>query len=250
MRSGSAFAPPRTMASAGSPLIRVRNVTKDYRALRPLRLKELEIGESQSVALLGFDGAMAEVLVSLITGAALPDTGEVLVEGSPTSSVTDSDTWMKLLERFGLLTDRTVLVEQLTTEQNLAIPHTLDLESASDVVRHRIRALAAEVGLSMAELSAPIAAISPLAKMRVRLGRALALDPRIVLAEHPNAALSADDTPVFAADFSRIISHRRVAALVFTADRAFAGSVSDQVLTLQPATGELRPAGGWRRWFS
>ena len=238
------------MVSAGSPLIHLRNVTKDYRALRPLRVRDLAIAESQALALLGFDAAMAEVLVSLITGAALPDSGEVLVEGNPTSDVTDSDTWMKLLERFGLLTERTVLVEQLTTEQNLAIPYTLDLESASDAVRQRIRALAVEVGLSPAELSAPVAVISALAKMRVRLGRALALEPRIVLAEHPNATLSADDTPVFAADFSRIISRRRVAALVFTADRAFAASVSDQVLTLQPATGELRRASGWRRWFS
>lgn len=238
------------MASADSPLVSLRNVTKDYHALRPLRVAALDVLESQAIALLGFDAAMAEVLVSLITGAALPDSGDVLVEGSPTSAVTDSDTWMTLLERFGLLTDRTVLVDQLTAEQNLAIPFTLDLESADDRVRQRVRALAEEVGLSAAELSAPAAAISPLARMRVRLGRALALGPRIVLAEHPNAALSADDTPVFAADFSRIISRRRVAALVFTADRAFAESVADQVLTLQPATGELRRANGWRRWFS
>ena len=86
--------------------------------------------------------------------------------------------------------------------------------------------------------------------MRLRLGRALALDPHVVLAEHPNAELSADDTPVFAADVSRIISRRRVAMLVFTADRTFASAVAEDVLTLQPATGELRRSNGWRRWFS
>lgn len=238
------------MDAARDPLVSVRSVTKDYRALRPLRIRELDIHDAQSIALLGFDAAMAEVLVSLITAAALPDSGEVRVMGSPTTDVTDSGTWLKLLERFGLLTLRTPLVDRLTTEENLAIPYTLDLQTASDATRRQVRSLADEVGLTAAELSAPAAAISPLAQMRVRLGRALALNPRVILAEHPNATLSADDTPVFAADFSRIISARRVATLVFTADRTFAAAVAEHVLTLQPATGELRPASGWRRWFS
>ena len=232
------------------PVVTLRNVTKDYQALRPLRVKELDILEARSLALMGFDAAMAEVLVSLITAAALPDSGEITVLGSPTHAVTDSQAWLRLLEQFGLLTKRTVLVEQLTTEQNLAIPYTLDLERADESIRRRVRSLADEVGLGPAELSAPAATISALSRMRVRLGRALALEPKVVLAEHPNAELSADDTSAFAADMSRIIANRGIALLVFTADRAFASAVADEVLTLQPATGELRPATGWRRWFS
>lgn len=235
---------------AAEPLVAVRNIEKDYRALRPLRVRELDVYEGQTLALLGFDAAMAEVFVSLITAAALPDTGEVRVEGRPTSEVTDSGAWLALLERFGLLTHRTVLVDRLTTEENLAIPFTLDLGSASDTVRRQVRGLAEEIGLDPAELSAPVATISPLAQMRVRLGRALALAPRLVLAEHPNAMLSADDTPAFAAEFSRIINRRGAATIVFTADQRFASAVADQVLTLQPATGELTRASGWRRWFS
>jgi predicted ABC-type transport system involved in lysophospholipase L1 biosynthesis ATPase subunit len=232
------------------PLVSVRAVTKDYHALRPLRVREFDVREGDTIALLGFDAAMAEVLVSLLTGAALPDAGEVRVEGRPTSEVTDSDAWLKLLERFGLLTHRTVLVDRLTTEENLAIPFTLDLAGASDAVRRQVRALAGEIGLETAELPVPVAALSPLAQMRVRLGRALALGPRVVLAEHPSALLSPDDTPAFAADFSRIISRRGTATVVFTADRRFASAVADQVLTLEPATGELTRTRGWRRWFS
>lgn len=238
------------MDDTRDPLVSVRDVTKDYRALRPLRIKALDIHDAQSIALLGFDAAMAEVLVGLITGAALPDTGEVLVMGNPTSDVVDSNSWLRFLEHFGLLTRRTALVEQLTIEENLAIPYTLDLQRAPESTRQRVRDLADEVGLNAAELSAPAGAISPLSQMRIRLGRALALNPRVILAEHPNATLSADDTPVFAADFSRIIRRRRVAALVLTADRTFAAAVAQRILMLQPATGELRQSSGWRRWFS
>jgi hypothetical protein len=71
----------------------------------------------------------------------------------------------------------------------------------------------------------------------------------VLLAEHPNASLSADDTASFAADVSRIVSSRGLASLVMTADRTFASAVAEEVLTLQPATGELKRSAGWRRWF-
>ena len=59
-------------------LIRLRGVSKDYRSLRPLRIAELDLPPGRSLALLGFDQMMAEVFVDLITGAILPDTGEVI----------------------------------------------------------------------------------------------------------------------------------------------------------------------------
>ena len=43
---------------------------------------------------------------------------------------------------------------------------------------------------------------------------------------------------------------RGIAALVLTADQAFARTAADDVLVLEPATGTLKSSSGWRRWFS
>jgi hypothetical protein len=72
----------------------------------------------------------------------------------------------------------------------------------------------------------------------------------VLLAEHPNASIPSEDAPAFAADFARVVERRRLASLVLTADRTFAGAIADEVLTLEPATGALKAALGWRRWFS
>lgn len=234
----------------GNPLVRLRDMSKQYNALRPLRLQQLELNEGQSIALLGFDATAAEVLVSVITGATLPDAGTVDIAGVPTSSIQTSSEWLKFLEQFGLLSERSVLVDQLTVEQNLALPFTMELEELAVGVHTQVRQLAEEVGLNIADLSVSAAQLTEPMRLRLRLGRALALNPRILLAEHPNAMLSADDTPAFAADLSRIISARRLSALVFTADSTFASAVAGDVLTLQPASGALKRADGWRRWFS
>jgi ABC-type transporter Mla maintaining outer membrane lipid asymmetry ATPase subunit MlaF len=230
-------------------LVALRGLLKDYRGLRPLRVSSLELHQGESLALLGFDQVTAELLVNLVTGAILPDAGEVIVMGRLTSAISHAEDWVKTLDQFGLLSERAVLLEQHTAEQNLALPLSLELDQLPPEVRSRVRHLATEVGLDEGSLHKPLAALSPLMRVRVRLGRALALNPRVLLAEHPNASLSGEEAAAFAADLSRVVATRRVALLVMTADQRFARAVTGQVLTLQPATGELKRAG-WRSWLS
>lgn len=230
-------------------LVRLRGVSKDYRSLRPLRIAELDVTPGRTLALVGFDQMMAEVFVDLITGAVLPDCGEVVAFGQPTSAIPDPDGWLATLDQFGLLTDRAVLVEQFTVEQNLALPLSVAVEDLSPEVRARVADLATEVGL-VSDLRRQAGVLAPGARARIRLGRALALAPRVLVAEHPNATLSTDDAVTLAADISRIVDRRGIASVVLTADHTFARSVAKEVLVLEPATGKLRPASGWRRWFS
>lgn len=240
---------PADRVARGEVVVALRDVRKEYHSLRPLRVARLDLHQGESIALLGFDRAAAEVLVNLITGATLPDAGDVDVFGIPTRTITDADAWVRTLDRFGLVSERAVLLEQLTAEQNLAIPLSLELEPISDAVRARVHRLSDEVGLRDEELAQPLAELAAGVRLRVRVGRALALDPQVLLAEHPNATLAREELAPFAADLSRITSRRGLAALVFTADVGFARAVADEVLALEPATGELTAPTGWRRWF-
>jgi lipoprotein-releasing system ATP-binding protein len=193
---------------------------------------------------------MSEVFENLATGATVPDSCEVQVFGQLTTAITDTDTWLLSLDRFGIVSERAVLLDALTALQNLAMPITLEVEPMAESVRGKAAALGREVGLEERDLARPVGELAPAARLRVRLGRALALDPLVVLSEHPNASLPADDAPAFAADFAKIAAARRLAAVTLTADRTFAAAVAERVLTLQPATGELAAAAGWRRWLN
>lgn len=234
----------------GEAIVELRGVSKEYHGLRPLRVAELTLHEGQSVALVGFDSAMAEVLVNLITGAHLPDTGTVTVFGRPTTHIQTADAWVATLDQFGLVSERAVLVDRFTAEQNLAMPLSLDIHDMPSSLRSQARQLAEEVRLPADELQAATGALPASSKLRLRLGRALALQPRVLLAEHPNALITPDQSPAFAADYARVIAARRLASLVMTADRTFASAIADEVFTLEPATGALERSSGWRRrWF-
>ncbi len=233
----------------GDVLVSLAGVQKDYHGLRPLRVQRLELRRAHTTAIVGLDQVTAEVLVNLITGASIPDTGDVRAFGQLTTEIADGDAWLTGLDQFGLMSERAVLLEQMTARQNLAVPLSLALQDLpEDVVAHVVR-LAAETGIEASALEQRAADLSPLVRARIRLARALALGPLVLLAEHPTAPLVGPDVPVFAADFVRAVSARRLATLVLTADQAFARAVADEVLTLHPATGALTRDGAWRRWF-
>jgi predicted ABC-type transport system involved in lysophospholipase L1 biosynthesis ATPase subunit len=118
-------------------VLELADVVKDYRSLRPLRLERLAVAAGESVAIVGLDRAMAEVFVNLVTGAALPDRGEVKVFGRATSAIEDSAGWLTLVDRFGIVSERAVLLDALDVLQNLSMPFTLDIEPPPQDVRLR-----------------------------------------------------------------------------------------------------------------
>ena len=229
--------------------IELRSVEKDYRSLRPLRVRALTVREGESIALLGFDRASAEVLVNLITGATVPDCGEVLVFDRLTSAIQDAESWLASLDCFGIVSERAVVLDNMTVADNLAMTLTMALHDLEASIREKAQTIAEEVGLSMDDLVRPVAALSAGARLRLRLGRALMPDPKVLLAEHPNAVLEPGDHARFAADYARIVSRRRLASVVLTADSAFAGAITSRILTLEPASGELKRLSVWRRLF-
>jgi|SRR5687767_11519266 len=231
-------------------VLEFRDVEKVCGGLRPLRIRHLDVARGRTLALLGVDSTAAEAFVNLATGAAVPDTGVVRVFGTPTESITDADAWLTSLDRFGIISERAVLLDGLTALQNLAMPLTLEVEHMADGIRLQATRLAEEAGIDHRDHGRQVGTLSPAARLRVRLGRALALRPVILIAEHPNASLPAEDAPAFAADFTKIVAARGLASVTLTADRTFAAAVAEEVLTLEAATGELKAAAGWRRWFA
>jgi predicted ABC-type transport system involved in lysophospholipase L1 biosynthesis ATPase subunit len=230
-------------------LVSVRDLVKKYAALRPLRIEQLSVGEGELVCLVGLDAAAAEVFVGLLTGALVPDAGEIRLFEQSTADVSDSEAWLAMLDGVGIITDRAVLIEQFTIEQNIAMPFTLDVDPVDVEVKPRVEALAREVGIEEALWQVPVVRAGNEAQVRVRMARALALRPRLLLAEHPSATLPRDAVDRVGRDLARVAKSRNLAVLTLTADQAFAKALGGQLLMHEPATGALKRQGAWGRWF-
>lgn len=230
------------------PALEIEGVTKDYRGLRPLRIQQLTVAAGEPVAILGFDAPSAETFVNLVTGATLPDAGSIRVFGRSTSSIADGDDWLTSLDTFGIVTARAVLLEELTPVQNLAMPITLDVEPPAPDVREQAEALAREVGLPGDMWTGAVANLNGAARARVRLGRALAMNPALLLLEHASAGMAPGEAASFGRDVRAIAGRRAIAVVAATADDGFARAVAVRVLALEAASGRLaEPRRGWFR---
>jgi ABC-type transporter Mla maintaining outer membrane lipid asymmetry ATPase subunit MlaF len=229
------------------PVLEISGVSKDYRGLRPFRIQQLAVSPAEQVAIVGFDQPSAEVFVNLVTGASVPDSGSVSLFGRPTTAITDSADWLAVVDRFGIVSARAVLLDQLNVVQNLAMPFTLEIEPPADDIRERAERLAAEVGLPQATWARHVAELDAAGRARIRLARALALDPAVLLLEHASADLEPVAAAAFGAAVRSIAARRGVATVVVTADEAFASAAAARVLAWEPATGRLtdRRRRGW-----
>ena len=229
-----------------APVLEIHDVSKAFGGLRPLRIECLAVSANERVAIHGLDQPMAEVFINLVTGATLPDRGEVRVFGQCTTRVADSAEWLALVDRFGIVSDRAVLLEACTPLQNLALPFTLDIEPVSDAARPRAQSLAHEAGLDPAEWDRPVSALDTAARARVRFGRALALDPAVLLLEHPSSAVPREQVTLLGEHMRNVARSRAAAIVALTMDSVFANAVADRLFTLDAATGRLKESRrGW-----
>jgi predicted ABC-type transport system involved in lysophospholipase L1 biosynthesis ATPase subunit len=173
-----------------APLLEVRGLVKDYLSLRPLRIAALAVSPGDILTIRGLDAQAAEMFVHLATGAALPDTGDVRLFGTSTRDVDDAHAWLRSLDGLGLVSPRAVLVEMFSALQNIAMPLTLDVDPIDAAVRPAVERLARESGLDPDAWDRPIGGADGETVMRVRLARALAQDPRLIVSIPPPISLA------------------------------------------------------------
>jgi predicted ABC-type transport system involved in lysophospholipase L1 biosynthesis ATPase subunit len=230
-------------------LLEMSGLSKDYQSLRPLRIKLLTVNSGDVMSISGIDMAGAETFVHLVTGATLPDTGEVSLFGRNTRAITDAEAWLKSLDGIGMITARGILVEMFSVLQNIALSLTLDVDPIDPGVVPQAAALAREAGIDAALFDLPAGRVAPGVQMRVHLARALALGPRLLIAEHPSALLPRDTVAGFGADLGKAARARGLALVAITADDPMAKAIGGSRLELVPATGELRALSRLRRLF-
>lgn len=231
-------------------LLEIAGLKKDYQALRPLRIARLSVKPGEIITIGGIDAIAAETLVHLITGGTLPDEGDVTLFGQNTKAIPDGDAWLKQLDAIGMITARGVLIEAFSVLQNIAMSYTLDVDPVDPRVVPHAGAVARDAGIDAGMLDVPAGKAGPDVQMRVHLARALSLGPKLLIAEHPSAALPRESVAAFGADLAKVAKARNVALLAITADETLAKAIGGQRFDLLGASGELRAPGLFKKLFS
>ena len=145
----------------------------------------LRVASGEAIGLIGPSGSGKSTLLMVMAGLERPDSGEVVVNGTPFNAL-DEDALARFRGRqVGIVFQSFHLIPTMTALENVAVP--LELAGDPDAARRAAQELAA-VGLGDRLHHYP-AQLSGGEQQRVALARALAPDPAILVADEPTGNL-------------------------------------------------------------
>ena len=187
----------------------------------------VRIGDGETVALMGANGAGKSSVLGLAAGLLRADRGEAMLEGR---RLFGSGHWMPPHRRsVALLAQEALLFPQLTVLENVAFGPRSSGASRREARERARRWLAEAEAAELAERRP--AALSGGQAQRVAIARALAAEPSLLLLDEPLAALDVAVAPVIRRMLRRVLDGRR--ALIVTHDILDALHLADRVVVLE-----------------
>ena len=178
-----------------SALLRLTEVSKRYEsptgaeAVSVLRDISIEIGRTESVAVVGPSGSGKSTLLNIIGTLDRPTSGQVLLDGQDLSQLDDLRLATVRNREIGIIFQAHHLLPQCTVLENVLVP-TLASQDAGlrNGAGERAKRLLDKVGLG-ARLTHRPGQLSGGERQRVAVVRALINQPKLLLADEPTGAL-------------------------------------------------------------
>ncbi len=209
-----------------NPFVEIRDLRKSFGEQKVLNGISLSVSRGETVALLGRSGTGKSVLLKLLIGLQIPDSGSVRIAGEEITGL-DPAPLNEVRKRIGFLFQQAALYDSLTIGQNVDFPLRRHAKLSESDRAAKVRELLSGVGLDEKDFGKMPSEISGGMQKRVGLARALALDPDVLLLDEPTAGLD----PITAAEICQLIvemkKKRSITGIVVTHDVRGAKTFSD-----------------------
>ena len=201
---------------ANNCLLVLDKVTKDYvtdgAPVRALDDVSLEVATGQFLALVGRSGCGKSTLLNLAGAMDFPTSGQVLVDGISTTSLSDAGLTQLRRQKVGFIFQSFQLLHTLTVLENVELPLLLaGVADARPSARQRLE------WVELADLADRYPhQLSGGQMQRVAIARALVHSPRLVLADEPTGNLDTTTGAVIVELLQRVVREQKVTVLMAT----------------------------------
>ena len=234
-------------------LIETRGLTKIYgdgQGVRALDGVDVTIGQGEMLAVMGPSGSGKSTLLNMVGGLDLPTSGQVVIDGQDLARVRNLDRFRA--QTVGFVFQLHNLLPTLTALENVEVPMR-GQSMRRGTRRKRAKELLDLVGLADRMDHLP-SQLSGGQRQRVAVARALANNPRLILADEPTGSLdtaAGDEVMELLAELRKsqgttviVVSHdRRVARATERILTMRDGRIIDDHSVADPLTEDLRELG-------
>jgi ABC-type lipoprotein export system ATPase subunit len=215
------------MSPAAGAAVNVEDASKSFGRVSALREISLEVDPGEAIVIAGRSGSGKSTLLSLIGGLEQPDQGRVLIDGRAIWK--ERHPARARREIVGFIFQRHLLLGALSAQANVEIP-LIGAGVHHAERRRRALALLANVGLAERAEHRP-SELSGGERQRVAVARALANQPRLLLADEPTGALDSTTSERVLDLLFQLRDHLGMTMVVVSYDRAVSAR-ADRTVTL------------------
>ena len=176
-------------ASADNCLLSLSKINKSFPGVQALSDAKLNLRSGNVTALIGENGAGKSTIVKILTGIYQPDSGEIILNGTPVRFHSAFDA---LKMGITAIHQETVLFDELTVAENIFLGNAPTNRFGFIDLGKQLKK-AAEILQSISANINPNALLKDLgiaSRHLVAIARALSVDAKIVIMDEPTASLS------------------------------------------------------------
>ena len=213
-------------------VLEFKNVTKSYQdgnnEIEALKETNFKIEEGQFIAIIGPSGSGKSTLLHIIGGVDTPTTGNVIIDGTDITKLKESPLSIFRRRQIGLVYQFYNLIPILTVEENLTLPLLLDGRKPN---KEQIDYLVSNLGLGDRLKHLPNQ-LSGGQQQRVAIGRALANNPALLLADEPTGNLDSENSKEIVALLRKFNREHNQTVIMITHDERIAQS-ADRIIAIE-----------------
>ena len=192
------------------------NLTKTYGKVLALSDVSLTVSEGEFLTVMGTSGSGKSTLLHLIAGLMNPTSGCVLINGKNTASMSDSQKTKFRRKNIGVVFQQYNLLAALTAEENMLLPAQLEGQDAN--AQQRLEELLEMLEIKERRNHRPDE-LSGGEQQRVAIGRALLIEPAIILADEPTGNLDSENSTKICALLRKLASEFKRTIITVTHDK-------------------------------
>jgi putative ABC transport system ATP-binding protein len=209
--------------------IQTINLTKTYGSVHALTDVSLAVNTGEFLTVTGTSGSGKSTLLHLAAGLMNPTSGSVLVNGEDIAKMSDSKRTKFRRRNIGVIFQAFNLIPALTAEENILLPS--QLEKGTRVSKPKIDELLNLLEIEGRRNHLPDA-LSGGEQQRVAVGRALLINPAIILADEPTGNLDSANSENICKLLRKLCDEQKRTLIVVTHDKNVA-SFGDRIINLK-----------------